>query len=140
MPFAIGGVMWGRRKNKARRANRLGAFLDEGSEIEGTYTCSGTVMLDAKLRGEVRATDTLVIGEQSVVHATITATTLIVHGEVVGTVTASARIELKKTARITGDIEAPVIVMEEGAVHDGHCRMTVAKSAETPLSLVPLTA
>ena len=133
--------MWGRRKNKARKAaNRLGAFLDEGSEIEGTYTCSGTVMLDAKLRGEVRASDTLVIGEQSVVHATITATTLVVHGEVVGTITASARIELKKTARVTGDIEAPVIVMEEGAVHDGHCRMTVAKTAETSLSLVPLTA
>ena len=134
--------MWGRRKNKARRAaSRLGAFLDEGSEIEGTYTCSGTVMLDAKLRGEVRASDTLVIGEQSVVHATITATTLVVHGEVVGTVTASARVELKKTARVTGDIEAPLIVMEEGAVHDGHCRMTVAKPAESGLSVVvPLTA
>jgi len=134
--------MWGRRKDKARRAaGRLGAFLDEGSEIEGTYRCSGTVMLDAKLRGEVVASDTLVIGEQSVVHATVSATTLVVHGEVVGTVTASARIELKKTARVTGDIEAPVIVMEEGAVHDGHCRMTVAKPAETALSLVvPLKA
>ena len=134
--------MWGRRKSKARRAaKRLGAFLDEGSEIEGTYTCSGTVMLDAKLRGEVRASDTLVIGEQSVVHATITAATLVVHGEVVGSVTASERIELHKTARVTGDIEAPLIVMAEGAVHDGHCRMTVAKPAEAPLSLVvPLKA
>src|SRR5262245_34858864 len=104
--------MWGRRK---RKANRLGAFLDEGAEIEGTYTCSGTVMLDAKLRGEVRASDTLVIGEQSVVHATITAGTLVIHGELVGNVSASERIELRKTARVTGDIEAPVILMEEGA-------------------------
>ena len=129
--------MWGRRTHQARRAaKRLGAFLDEGSEIEGTYTCSGTVMLDAKLRGEIRACDTLVIGEQSVVHATVTAATVIVHGEVVGRITATDRLELRKTARVTGDVEAPLIVMEEGAVHDGHCRMTPAKPAETALAVV----
>lgn len=134
--------MWGRRKDKAGRVpGRIGAFLDEGSEIEGKYTCSGTVMLDAKLRGEIRAEDTLVIGEQAVVHATVQAATLVVHGEVVGRVTASARLELRATARVTGDIEAPVIVMEEGALHDGHCRMTKAKPAETALSIVvPLKA
>ncbi|HWP66502.1 MAG TPA: polymer-forming cytoskeletal protein [Candidatus Limnocylindria bacterium] len=132
--------MWGFRKDK-RRANRLGAFLDEGSEIQGTYTCSGTVMLDARFRGELRAADTLVVGVQSVVEATVTATAVIVHGAVVGSIAASERIELRKTARVTGDIQAPCIVMEEGAVHDGHCRMTVAEPVEeTRPVVVPLTA
>ena len=130
--------MWGRRKDKKakRTASRLGAFLDEASEIEGTYTCSGMVMLDARFRGEIRATDTLVIGEQAVVHATVQAATLVVHGEVIGSVTASQRLELRATARITGDIEAPVIVMEEGAVHDGNCRMTKVEPVEPALSVV----
>lgn len=119
--------MFGRRKKKA--SGRLGAFLDEGSEIEGKYTCTGTVMLDARLRGELSAQDKLVIGEQGVVHASVTAATVVVHGEVVGDVTAAERVELKKTARVTGDIEAPIIVMEEGAVHDGACRMAKAKAA-----------
>lgn len=124
-----------------RVPGRLGAFLDGNSEIEGAYTCSGTVMLDAKVRGEIRAADTLIIGEQAVVHATVQAATLVVHGEVVGRVTATERLELRASARITGDIEAPVIVMEEGAVHDGHCRMTAAKPVETSLALViPLKA
>ena len=120
--------MFGRRKKKAS-SGRLGAFLDEGSEIEGRYTCSGTVMFDARLRGELTAKDTLVIGERGVVHASLTATAVVVHGEVVGDVTATERVELKKTARVTGDIEAPVVVMEEGAIHDGECRMTKARSA-----------
>jgi cytoskeletal protein CcmA (bactofilin family) len=129
--------MWGRRKDKAGRVpSRLGAFLDEGSEIEGTYTCSGMVMLHANLRGEIRANDTLVIGEQAVVHATVQAATLVVHGEVVGKMTASERLELRATARVTGDIEAPVIVMEEGALHDGHCRMTKVQPAATAHSVV----
>jgi cytoskeletal protein CcmA (bactofilin family) len=120
-------MMWGRRKKKR---GQVSAFLDDGSEIEGRYTCSGTVMLDARLRGELSAQDALLIGEHGVVHATVTAATVVVRGEVVGDVTASERVELKKTARVTGDITAPVVVMEEGAVHDGVCRMTAATPAE----------
>jgi len=124
--------MWKRK----RKAGGLGAFLDESSEMEGKYSCAGTVMLDAKFQGELMAKDTLIIGDHAVVHAAVQATCLIVRGEVVGNVTASERVELTRSARVTGDIEAPVIVMEEGAVHDGHCRMTKAKTADTPLSLV----
>ena len=134
--------MWRMRKGSTRgMRGGLGAFLDESSEIEGKYTCAGTVMLDAKFHGELMAKDTLIIGDHAVVHAAVHATTLVVRGEVVGNVTASERVELTRSARVTGDIEAPVIVMEEGAVHDGHCRMSRAKSGEAPLSLVvPLKA
>lgn len=122
--------MWTNRKH------RVGAFLDDGSEIEGTYTCNGTVMLDAKLRGEITARDTLIIGEHGVVEATVRAANVVVRGQVVGNVTASESIELKATARVTGDVEAPRIVMEAGAVLDGRCRMTIDKPAEAPHSAV----
>jgi cytoskeletal protein CcmA (bactofilin family) len=128
--------MWRKRKDGTPRARRrLGAFLDEGSEMEGRYTCTGTVVIDAKFKGEITSRDTLIIGDQGVVHAAIETASLVVHGELVGNVTAAERVELKRRARVRGDIEAPVIVMEEGAVHDGHCRMTQAK-AETALSVV----
>jgi cytoskeletal protein CcmA (bactofilin family) len=129
--------MFGKRTGAMPKTrDRLGAFLDEGSEIEGKYTCAGTVMLDAHLSGEITSKDTLVVGEHGVVHATVRTATLVVHGEVVGNVTASERVELKSSARITGDVEAPVIVMEKGAVLDGHCRMTKAKPADAPHAVV----
>ncbi len=127
--------MWRDRQSKASRG-RVGAFLDEGSEIEGKYTCTGTVMLDARLRGEIMAKDTLIIGERAVVEATVRVATLVVHGKLVGNVTASDRVELKASARVTGDVEAPVVVMEAGAVLDGRCRMTRDEPAESPLSAV----
>src|SRR5205809_2940490 len=129
--------MWGNRKGRARgRRGRLGAFLDEGSEIEGKYTCTGTVMLDAKFSGEITSKDTLVIGEHGVVRATVRTATLVVRGELVGNVTASEQVVLEASARVTGDVEAPVIVMAKGAVLDGHCRMTKAKPAEAPHGVV----
>ena len=101
----------------------IGAFLDEGTEIEGKYACVGTVVLNGKLRGEINAKDTLIIGSRASVHAIVQAGSLIVHGEIVGNVTAAKRVELKGGARITGDIEAPVIVMEEGVLLEGQCHM-----------------
>jgi cytoskeletal protein CcmA (bactofilin family) len=125
--------MFGRKKKKTTGV--LNTFIDDGTEIEGKYVCSGTVMIDAKLRGEITARDTLVIGPQGVVHATVHATTVVIRGEVIGNVTATERVELGSGARVTGDIEAPVLVMEAGAVHDGASRMT-KRPAETTLALV----
>ena len=71
-------------------------------------------------------------------HAAVHAETLIVRGELVGTVTASERVELTPTARVIGDIEAPVILMEAGAVHDGHSRMAKVQDAPTQGVVVSL--
>jgi cytoskeletal protein CcmA (bactofilin family) len=128
--------MWWRAKrpNTALRGN-LNAFLDEGSEIEGHYNCSGTVMFNGKLRGELESSDTLIVGERGRINGTVRAATVIVHGEIMGNVTATDRVELKATARVTGDLEAAVIVIEAGVFLQGHCRMTRPKPLAEPTSL-----
>ncbi|MBI3635789.1 MAG: polymer-forming cytoskeletal protein, partial [Candidatus Rokubacteria bacterium] len=103
----------------------------EGSQIEGKYTFSGTVMLNGKFSGEIESRDTLIIGEKGVVNATIRAGAVVINGEVVGNVLASERVELRGSARVFGDVEAPVIVVEEGVLFEGHCRMTKAKRVDT---------
>jgi cytoskeletal protein CcmA (bactofilin family) len=124
--------MW-KRNAKATasvKGNDLSAFIDEASEIEGKYTFSGTVMINGKFKGEIVSNDTLIVGEHGVIHATIRAGTVLISGEVVGNVLASERVELRGTARIFGDVEAPVIVVEEGVLFEGHCRMTKNRPAE----------
>ncbi len=113
---------WKRRAAAASR-KKLTAFLDEGSEIEGKYTFSGTVLLNGKFQGEIASPDTLIIGERGVVNASVRAGTLVVNGELVGDVHASERVELAGKARVFGDLESPVIVLEEGVMFEGHCRM-----------------
>ena len=123
--------MWKRRAAKApRMRGGIGAFLDEGTEIEGRYVCAGTVMLNGRLRGEIHAKDLLIIGASASVQATIFAGSLVIHGEVVGNVAATERVELKGGARVTGDVHAPIIVMEEGVFLEGQCHM--GKNAPGP--------
>ncbi len=133
-------MFWRRKRTLSSPRGSLTAFIDEGSEIEGKYTFSGTVMLNGKFQGEIASTDTLIIGERGVVNATIRAGTVVINGELVGNVEATERVELKGNARIFGDVEAPVVVVEEGVLFEGHCRMTKRKSAEPTrdFSVVPL--
>ena len=66
-----------------------------------------------------------------------------VSGEVTGNLRATERVELKRTARVYGDVEAPIVVVEEGVIFEGHCRMAkptpVAEvAAARDLAVVPL--
>jgi cytoskeletal protein CcmA (bactofilin family) len=115
----------------AGKAGDLSAFIDEGSQIDGKYTFSGTVMLNGKFSGEIQTDDTLIVGEKGVVNAHIHAGNVVVSGEITGNVTATERVELRSTARVFGDVEAPVIVVAEGVLFEGHCRMTKPKAEGT---------
>lgn len=113
-------------KTNGKGQGELTAFLDEASEIEGTFTFSGTVMINGKLRGEIHSTDTLIVGEKGVIQAAIRAGIVLVSGQIVGNVVGLERVELRGSARVSGDIEAPIVVVDEGVMFDGHCRMTRA--------------
>jgi cytoskeletal protein CcmA (bactofilin family) len=87
-------------------------------------------MLNGKFTGEISSTDTLIIGDKGIVHANIQAGTILVSGEVRGNILGSERVELRGTARVYGDVEAPVVVVAEGVVFEGRCRMTKGQPAD----------
>jgi len=104
-------MMWKKRKHAATpKGSDLTAFIDEGSEIEGKYTFRGTVMMHANVRAGI----------------------VFINGEVVGNVVASERVELRGSARVFGDVEAPVVVVEEGVFFEGNCKMTKMQGADGP--------
>ncbi len=125
-------MRWRKSKHATQdsRSSDLTAFIDEGSEIEGKYTFRGTVMLNGKFSGEINSTDSLIIGEKGCVNATVRAGVVLISGEVIGNVFATERVELRGTARVYGDVEAPVVVVEEGVLFEGHCKNTKGRSAE----------
>ena len=134
--------MWNRKPKLLSRGG-LTAFIDEESDIEGHYFFKGTLMLNGRFKGDISSSDTLIIGEKGKVTGDIRTGQLFVSGEIVGSVSCTERVELKRTARVFADVEAPLVVVEEGVLFEGHCRMTKANpNAETlparELSVVPL--
>ncbi len=89
--------------------------VDVGTQVTGKIICKETLRIDGRVKGEVRCEKTVIIGEQAKVEATVEADAIIIFGEVKGDVTATRKITLERTARMTGDLATPGIVIEEGA-------------------------
>jgi cytoskeletal protein CcmA (bactofilin family) len=107
----------------APKKGEYSTVIDEGTQIEGKFSFTGAAMLNGRLQGEIVSNDTLVVGDKGIVNATIHAGYVQISGEVVGNVTASERVELCANSRVYGDVDAPVVIIEDGAVFEGHCRM-----------------
>ena len=110
-------------------------LINEGTEIEGKFTFTGTVLLNGRLRGEIISNDSLVVGEKGVINASIRSGVVEISGEVVGNINATDRIELHANCRVYGDIDAPVVVIDEGALLEGQCRMTKGRPKEAIATL-----
>jgi len=107
----------------------LTAFIDQGSEFEGKLSFKDTVRIDGNFSGEISSDNTLIVGESGQIQATIHSVCVVVSGLVEGDVHASEQIVLHKTAVVNGNLEAPAIMMEEGAQLNGSVRMgPVAKA------------
>ncbi|MDX6385834.1 MAG: Polymer-forming cytoskeletal, partial [Blastocatellia bacterium] len=54
------------------------------------------------------------------------------HWVVNGDIIAGQRIELGRAAKLSGNIQTPSLVIEQGAVFEGSCKMVQMKTASTP--------
>lgn len=113
--------------------NAASAFLGPGSKITGTVKLDSTGRIEGEVEGEIHARD-LVIGESAVVKAQITGATVVVHGTVIGDIRATSRLEIRRPAKVKGNISSAVLVIEEGASFEGKCSMGDTKSLSEPLA------
>lgn len=109
---------------KQTRENDLTMFLGGESQILGELIFTGQARLDGRFQGNIRGDGTLFIGPNAKVEALVNAATVIISGELVGDVVVTKRLELKTPGRLKGNITAPLVVMDEGVVFEGHCSMT----------------
>ena len=107
-------------------------FLGADAFWKGELSFKGTLCIDGKFEGQIKAHDTLVISETGDVNAIIHAGTVICKGVITGDVIASQRIVMHSKSKIVGDVKTPSINIESGAVLDGKCDMS-RKSKEAPV-------
>jgi cytoskeletal protein CcmA (bactofilin family) len=103
-------------------------LLGNGTELEGKLICDGDIRINGHFSGEISVNGTLSIGEEGFVEANIHAPYVAIGGGFHGNITADKRVEILPPAKVYGDIEAPSVVLEKGAIFEGNCRMLEAKS------------
>ena len=121
-------MRWNRR-NRSASSDASAAFITEGSEVVGTCSFNGSVVLSGRVKGDIRATGSLSVARAGRIEARLHAPVVIIEGEVVGSIVAAERIELRAEARVYGDLETAVLVIEEGAVFEGQTKPPLGRGA-----------
>ncbi len=116
--------------NKGKKEVEIKAFLGEGTEFEGKLIFTGAVRLDGKFKGEILGKGTLVVGQGGRIEADIQVDSLMIGGDVRGTVEVRERLEIDSTGRLTGNVKTGVFVVHEGGLFEGNCQM--AKGGAAP--------
>ncbi len=106
------------------------AFVGRGVEFKGVITYNGTVRIDGRLDGEIHTEGVLVVGEDAVLTAQITAGTVISRGKITGDIVASGKVRLESPAVLNGSVKAPLLSIEEGVLFNGSLEMAKAEPAE----------
>ena len=93
-------------------------------DFNGVLNFEKPFLIRGRLSGEIIARGLLVVDEEAVVEANITAPRVIIRGSVKGDVTAAEKVEVTITGKLVGNVTAPEIFMETGCVFNGRCTMT----------------
>ena len=93
--------------------------------------------IEGKVRGEIFGDDVLILGEGAEIDAEIEVGTLIVRGGTLrGNVRAAQLIEVHAPSRVFGNLSAPQLLIDKGALFEGQCTMA-QPSGPARLSLAP---
>ncbi len=102
-----------------------GYTIGPGIYIKGDVTGAEDLVVEGCIEGKIQLKNRLLVGQTGVVIAEVQVEALTVYGEVRGNVSASSKVEVNETARLVGDISAPVVYLADGAKFRGTINMDV---------------
>ena len=128
------------------KEGRLSGFVGSTAIFTGELNFIAMARIDGHLTGKVMSEKgTLIIGSDGLVDANVSVATAIINGTVNGDVIAVEHLELKRTAKVVGNIQTPRLIMADGAILEGNCSMLKAKdnveknNAKPDASIAPVS-
>lgn len=106
------------------------SLIGSGTVVEGKLITEGSIRIDGTMVGEVVAKADAAIGITGALDGKLNARNVSLAGKVKGAVTATEKLILESKSVLRGDIIAATLVVDEGAVFDGQCKMTPEEPAK----------
>jgi cytoskeletal protein CcmA (bactofilin family) len=106
------------------------AALGKNVTVKGQIFAREDLTIDGEVEGTVECQEhRLTIGPNARVQAGLKAREIIIHGSIQGNVDATDKIDIKKEAKLVGDIKTSRIVIEDGAYFKGSIDISKGSAA-----------
>ena len=115
-----------------QNSNSMSSIIGPDLEINGDINIKGDLLIYGQVTGNVNCDGLITTMKGSIVSGSIITNFADISGDVDGNVEAKNKVSLSSTSSLSGDLLASIIVIEEGAMFNGLCKMN-SSSEETKL-------
>lgn len=113
-----------------QKSNAVMNILGNGTRFKGNINVRGSLRVDGEFDGEMKVTDTLIVGKSGKIKGKIRVKNCVVGGSIEGILESEERVELQANAKFDGDLICKKLMIEEGVIFDGNCSMSKSKINE----------
>lgn len=115
--------MFGNNKKLESYEIGIETIIGKETTIKGNINSKGTIRVDGKVEGDISTTGNLIVGDDAIITAQVTALNATIAGTVYGNIDISEKLELLPSAKMYGDIKVSVLTISAGATFKGACQM-----------------
>ena len=116
-------------ENDYKMTNELN-LIGVGTFVEGTVETKGSLRIDGRVKGAVKAGETLTIGGKGEVSGEIQARMAVVGGRIEGDIRVEEKLVLETNSVLIGNLKAKKLVIDEGALFQGKSDMGAPKGGK----------
>ncbi len=129
-------------KNKKSKIdpNMTDTLIGEGTSFEGKIKSEAGLRVEGQMDGDIDCAGDVTIGENGVARSHIKARNVVIAGKVVGNVAATAKLTIKATGRLNGNLSALELSIESGGIFHGTSKMDASAADEAAASSEDRTA
>jgi len=102
----------------------INTLLGQGMRMDATTLVGkGIVQIEGEFNGEVDIDGSLVLTNSGHINGNTRVKVAYISGNITGNIFCSELLHVMATGKIKGDIECDAILMDEGAIFNGNCKM-----------------
>ena len=106
------------------------AMVGEGISITGDVSANSNLKVEGRIEGRsVASSQDVEVAESGVIKASISAQVIRIAGAVAGDITGSEKVVISKSGRVQGNIVAPRVQLDDGALFRGSIDMNPVEPA-----------
>jgi cytoskeletal protein CcmA (bactofilin family) len=99
------------------------SIIGEGTRLGGEFDIDGLLRIDGDFSGIVKSKSKVLIGRNGRAECKIYAGTVVIGGIMKGDIYATEKVEILSTGIILGNIKTPRLIMHEGVIFHGDCKV-----------------
>ena len=120
-----------------KRYTTTDTLIGQGTLVEGKLICESGIRIEGEYRGDIECKGDIIVGECGVAKSHLCGRDITLAGVVYGEIKTHGRLTITATGQLHGNVTASSLMIQDGGILNGQCRMEKAPPVKNRSALTP---